>query len=107
MSNSIERTIVRRLVDDFLANGAVLGVNDGEEITLARSADANAVMKALFTTDEDYLLVWANGDHFNPNATGWVRLVYGNDGEDVVCDYTTNLEPMMAPINAWVERTFA
>jgi hypothetical protein len=34
------------------------------------------------TTDEDYL-------HLHPpvGRKSWVRLVYGNDGWDVICDY--------------------
>lgn len=34
---------------------------------------------------------------------GWVRFVYGNDGHDVISDYTTNLESVLEPINAYAE----
>jgi hypothetical protein len=34
-------------------------------------------------------------DKDDRDAHGWVRFVYGNDGWDVVSDYTTNLEPHM------------
>ena len=29
---------------------------------------------------------------------GWVWLVYGNSGWDVVCDYTTSLDALMQPV---------
>jgi hypothetical protein len=36
----------------------------------------------------------------------WVRFVYGNDGYDVISDYTTSLEAVLAPINDWCSEQF-
>ena len=33
-----------------------------------------------------------------------MRLIYGNDGWDVVNDYTTNLEPLLAGATAEADR---
>lgn len=112
--NEIERQIIVALVEDALAAGYALGVNDGEETTLKRCTDEAAIFAALSTTDEDYLLYWrqaeppADGvcpDDGNGLADdgvcgfcgnrpaermddhyGWVRLIYGNDC-DVISDY--------------------
>ena len=103
---AIEKAIATAAVDQLLAAGFRLGVNDGEEITIRQSTDKAAIMAALFTTDEDWLLVWDKGSvdgepvwngHGAPTSkrTGhdhWVRFVYGNDGFDVISDYTVSLE---------------
>lgn len=59
----------------------------------------------MFATDEEYILVWftkpiADPDESTDNRpNAWVKLVYGNDGWDVICDYTINLETIIDPIN--------
>ncbi len=35
---------------------------------------------------------------------GWVRFIYGNDGWDVISDYTTNLEPVMKLVQPLIDR---
>lgn len=97
----VEQTISLAAAKALLNAGYLLGVNDGEETTLRYSRDIEAVKQALFTTDEDYLLVWDDADQDDPlNAAAnddprpdyWVRLVYGNDGWDVISDYSVSLE---------------
>jgi hypothetical protein len=92
LRQSIERRIVGRIVADALAMGYLVSVNDGEETTLKRSTDRKAIIAAMFTTDEDRLL-FHHPDQ--KEAFGWIYLVYGNDGWDVVNDYTTNLSVLM------------
>lgn len=101
MAQLVERLIIDHLIADMLAAGALLGVNDGEETTLERSADPVAIKAAMFTTDEDYLLVWPNGLGEGEHI-GWVWLIHGN-GEDVICDYSTNIEALIAPTNTWID----
>jgi hypothetical protein len=48
------------------------------------------VMNALFEADTEYLYL-TNGDCGN----GWVYLVHGHHGYDVISDYTAELEPLM------------
>jgi hypothetical protein len=55
-------------------------VEDGEETTAARSADE--VLTLALNVDECYV------SFERYNETGWLRLVFGNDGFDVVCDYS-------------------
>ena len=98
---SIERQIIESIVKDALAAGFQITVDDGgDEPSLKRSTDQDAIMAAVMLTDEDRLYYNQPGQPLQ----GWVRLVYGNDGWDVVCDYTTNLEPLLAGANAEADR---
>ena len=101
MTQFVERLIIDHLIADLLAAGARLGVNDGEVTTIERSTDPVAIKAAMFTTDEDCLLVWKSGNNGGFH-TGWIRLIYGN-GEDVISDYSTNIEALVAPTNTWIE----
>lgn len=89
-----EKRIVGRLVEDLLTAGYLLSVNDGEEVTVARSNDAGAIYAALSSTDEDYLVV-----HRATLRDRWVRLIWGND-VDVISDYHCTLEKDIAGANA-------
>jgi len=63
-------------------------------------------MRAIMTTDDDMLLFNASTASGAPEdkMVGWVRLIYGNDGWDVVNDYTTNLETLMAGATALADK---
>lgn len=96
-----EGKIARRTIRAIIKAGYCVSVFDGEEITLKRSTAGRAILNAMFTTDEDYLFVYPR----EPKAPrlGWVFFVYGNDGWDVVSDYTTNLEEVMRPVLDYAE----
>jgi hypothetical protein len=112
--DNTEKLIARRCIDDLLAAGFTISVNDGEETTLHRCTDPLAILDAMATTEEDYLYLHQDGARsevrdppgvFSAGSapTGWVRFIYGNDC-DVINDYTTNLETVMAGTNALVDR---
>lgn len=92
----IERKIVEACIDELLAHGAELGVNDGEEVVLQDCRDRKAILGAMFSTDEDYLLVSYGVKH------GWVHFIYGN-GANVLSDYITWLEPYLTKTDALIE----
>jgi hypothetical protein len=96
---ALERKIAKTIVEDALRAGYALNVqNGGETEELPNpSADPKLVLKTMFQTDDEYLMVYNSitGKH-----VGWVRFIYGNDGWDVVNDYTVNLEPLMSRANA-------
>lgn len=102
----VEQKIARRLVCDLLTAGYNVTVNDGVEDVLSGSRDPFAVLHAMFgyytATDENVLFVQGTGD-----GGGWVKLVYGNGGWDVISDYTVNLEPVLEPISRWIDAGFA
>lgn len=92
----IEQTIALVTAQALLDAGYLLGVNDGEETTIHHSRDIDKIHAALFTTAEDWLLVYLKGDDKkDPRPQYWVRFIYGNDGWDVISDYTTHLEPVI------------
>lgn len=93
----IERRIVNKAVDTLLDQNYLLSVHDGEVTTVRRSNNASEIKAALRTTDMDQLIV----HNACGQRVGWLRFVYGNDGFDVLADYTTNLEGAIAPINEY------
>jgi hypothetical protein len=95
----LEQRIVKLTVDTLLKDGYSLAVFDGEETT-AITTDKKTLIDALMETDEDYLFVYEAGVKAR---FGWVRFVYGNDGYDVINDYTTNLDEALAGVNAYAE----
>lgn len=81
-----ERRMCTALVDTCLKRGYVISVSDGEEWPVKRSTGKAVIMAALFSTDEDVIVIRnAEGDKL-----GWFQLIYGNDGYDVVSDYSDN-----------------
>jgi hypothetical protein len=97
---AVEQKIARYAVKHLIEAGFALSVFDGEEVTVKRSTDVVAICNAMATTDEDYLWVHRAGEK---QRCGWLFFVYGNDGYDVISDYTTNLDPQMESINKYSE----
>lgn len=97
MRVTIERRIVRSLVDEFSEQGFTFQVDDGGEEYIPASTPKQA-LDALLNTDEDQLGIVQNGE-----VIGWIRLIYGNDGWDVMSDWHTNLDKYMPKTLAFVE----
>jgi hypothetical protein len=95
----IEKRIARRVVRALLAAGYDITVNNGgDEDEIPYSASFKQITEAMFATDDERLYLRRDGRN-----QGWVWLVYGNDGYDVICDYTTNLSPVIEPIEAYID----
>ena len=92
----VESLIAQGVIAAVLAEGLAITVNDGDENVLEHSRDADAVLAAMFSTDEDRLYISSGPE--TAISHGWILFIYGNDGFDVVSDYTTNLESILAPI---------
>lgn len=90
-ATATERKIVHKLVDDALAAGYAISVNDGEATTVVRSRVRATILGAMATTGEDTLVF------FLPTAreaqpfvrVGWVSLIYGN-GCDIISNSSAN-----------------
>ena len=95
----IEMGIALKVAKALLKAGYKLGVNDGEETTIKNSDNLLKISKALFTTDQDHLLVYKSNEEI-----GWVFLVWGNV-EDVVSDYSINLDGIISPIISNIDIT--
>ena len=86
----IEQKIIRRAVTDILGKGYKISLYDGGEFTVKRSTDLNLILNATQTTDRDMLKVY-EGD----SLIGTIILIYGNDGHDVIADYSLSLEEVL------------
>lgn len=97
----IEKRIYSRIVKDALAQGFNVSVYDGEEYALEHSVKYTAIMKAGFSTDEDALVIYKDD-----KRVGFVSLIYGNCGYDVIHDYTANdtIENLLAGANALADK---
>ena len=82
----IEIAIIRQIFKDAVANGYSLGIFDGEE-EFQPTTNKKLFEENIFNTDKDYIYIFKDNKQI-----GWIRLVYGNDGWDVISDYSTNLE---------------
>lgn len=100
----LEKQIVRRFVTDALAAGKRLAVSlergfDLKEMLLG-SRDVGAIMAEAFAGDEAHIFVQpGEGPTIEDGqvaSEGWVYIVLGNEGWDVISDYTTNLETLLA-----------
>ena len=101
----VEQRIVSRAVSAFLEAGYSLAVAQGGENEQPAITSKRDVMKLLGECDEDYLFVYASAPSQIKTGwkIGWVHLVYGNDGNDVIADYSCNLEPQLAAVLAYAE----
>lgn len=80
-----ERKICFKLVDLLLAEGCTITHHNGEEAEVKKSTDKAAIRAAFFATDMETLYAYKDGER-----VGWWSLVYGNDGWDVISDYSAN-----------------
>lgn len=103
----VERAICLRLVKDILKAGYRIGVSlergyDCESGMLLGSTDKRKIIEELFAGDDCHLFVQPAEGPLVENgqvvSEGWVYLVFGNDGWDVVSDYClpARLQPLMA-----------
>lgn len=96
----IEKAIVKAIVTNAIELGYTVSVYDGEEWCLRRSDDVKTIIAATFSTDLDCLCFREKTDE--AKRVGTVQLVYGNDGFDVISDYTSNdtMETILSKANA-------
>ena len=91
----IELQIARKTIRTLKAAGFALIADNGEEES---HGSERQLIDNLFACDEAHLLVRGNG------KSGWVFFVLGNDGYDVICDYTVNLEPWLSEVNDYADK---
>jgi len=87
---AIEKAIYARIVQDALIMGYRVSVYNGDpdgEYELEQSSDYFDIIGAGYATDYDKLYF-----HNHIGRAGWVFLVYGNDGWDLINDYVATPE---------------
>lgn len=95
---AMEKVLARKTVEALLEQGFKIEIDNGGDEPERSIQTVDAILGTMFATDEDRLLVSKDG------IRGWIYFVYGNDGYDVISDYTTNLEFLLAPINKYADR---
>lgn len=113
LASDMERAIVRTIARDALARGYTVSVSgergyDTDDMLVA-STDVRAILAEATSYDECHLFAHEAGvapfdDDGTIDCLGWVFLVFGNDGYDVISDYTTNLETLLTGANALADR---
>lgn len=108
---AVEHDIAERAIKAVFTGGYVVSVNNGEDFESKRYAydattgmqpSVDLVLMEMFATDDEYLYLWPSTSP-QDKCFGWIRFVYGNDGYDVISDYTTNLEDLLMPVNAYAD----
>lgn len=100
LRQELERKIARAFLKRALEEGYSITIeNGGDEAELHSSTNLREILKHMFLTDDEHLFLYKDGE------TGdWVHFVYGNDGWDVISDYTTTLEYLMDTANKISEK---
>lgn len=94
----IDKKIIEKTVDSLLNAGACLSVRDNLDLGcfLRGSVDRDAIVSAIMDTDESIL-------QSSGCVRGLVFFVLGNDGFDVINDYSCNLEDVLGPVFAYCD----
>lgn len=93
----IERAIVRQAVADILAAGLRITLtHEGDDSEAVLATDLDFIMDQASACDLEGLVIHtAEG-----NRVGWVQMVYGNDGWDVLSDNSTTVSPYLVGADA-------
>ncbi len=95
----LEARIVKKTVRALLDAGYLLRVADGESLRPEQPTGSSTdILSELMLVDDEYLQAIKDAH------TSWVRFVYGNDGWDVINDYTVDLEDVLTPVTAYADR---
>jgi len=94
---AIEKRIAKRLIMDALAAGYEVAVDDGQDHFGPYKHTAE-VLDRMFTVDEEHLIIYSR---LGPDIfrRGSVWFIYGNDGHDVIADYSGGLEELLTGAN--------
>jgi DNA-binding transcriptional regulator LsrR (DeoR family) len=98
----VERAIVRATIEEAEKQGwRLVRVSNGEDNVAVRSIEE--ALEHAFACDEAH--VYFAPEHTTDDKwTAWFYVVLGNDGWDVICDYTTNLDLVINATDALVAK---
>ena len=95
----IEIAIGQAVLADLWKAGFSVICDDGEERHALDPANVPQALDTIFAVDECRL----HARH--PDGTrGWVFLVMGNDGWDLVCDHTLNLDEALTSSSEYADK---
>lgn len=81
-STEREKEIASRIVRTALAKGYMISINEGEDSAVKRSSNAEQIIGALASTDQDQLVLYDS----EGERVGSILLVWGKG--DGIVDYT-------------------
>lgn len=87
----IVNELLRRLASAGFEN---IAVDDGGDKIKGTHQE---LVAAVFSVDQSTVFAWRD------KKLHWVTLVMGNDGYDVICDYSTRLETLMEQLEGWID----
>jgi len=103
---AIEKKIVKKTLETFTELGYVFSVYDGGEQHPVTS-NIEEAMEQIFAVDEAHLHVFSpklqEEIGTSNKCSGWIWFVMGNDGWDVICDYTVGLEEILKPVEKYID----
>lgn len=96
----MEQRIAKMVIQAGIDNGFDMMINDGEDNVTPWTTDPSVLFDAMFSTDED-MIYFRKGliNHF-------VYFVYGNEGYDVISDYSVALEEVLKPVNEFTRQYY-
>jgi len=100
----LQTRAARKFVRMALDRGYVVSVFDGEEYTVRQSNDFKEITEALWSTDEDALIIRKN---VSGDRIGRAWLVYGNSAHELIADWTVgnpDFDSLMAEWEAYAEQ---
>ena len=78
--------------------GYDVGVQDGAGEEFAGLSKKDAVAEVM-SCDEGFFVAMPKGETDQSKRDGWVYFVFGNSPEEVINDYTTNLDHVIEPLS--------
>jgi hypothetical protein len=110
MSAYLELTIIEKAFKALSNRGYSFAVSyergyDTDEMEWTKTSDTG--LRRLRACDEEWIMISTDGeypDEDDPQGDAWIHVIYGNgdDGLDVISDYTTNLEDVLKPVFDWI-----
>ena len=94
---AVEKQIAFAIIDSLVSAGFLVEINDGEGIVVEPTKNEEVLKGGLHTTDEDLLVAYRVDAIGSLKRMGWVQLIYGNLGWDIIADNTTTMEQFLEP----------
>lgn len=91
-----ELRVLKMVCEVAIEAGHCVSLQDGEEWVVKRSINVDELVAAAQSTDMDRLQI-RKIDEVS-TSLGTVLFVYGNSGGEVIADYHTSLEELLAPV---------
>ena len=97
---SSDKAGVRQTYRALRAAGFTIGVQDGAHEEFPAPMSEEDAIGEVMSCDDGFFIVHNDGTTNQADRFGYVYFVFGNSPEEVINDYTTNLENVIEPMSA-------